>query len=68
VISYFSSPSSASWWIPMISMWMNWFVKDLVTTARKWQVWWLHRKVTSKFMSYVLQTPRLRNSENSRIV
>jgi len=38
---------------------MKWFVKDLATTARQWQVWGLRRKVVAKFMSYVLQTPCL---------
>ncbi len=36
--------------------------------ARQWQVWRLRTKIVTRFMSYVLQTPRLQQPENSRIV
>jgi len=39
-------------------------LKDLVTTARQWQVWRLLTKVVTKFMSYVLQSSRLLKLEN----
>jgi hypothetical protein len=56
VISYFSRPCLTSWRIPMVEcfVWwrMNRFRKDLATTARQWQVWWLLTKVVPKFMSY----------------
>jgi hypothetical protein len=39
-----------------------------VTDARHWQAWRLRTKIVTKFMSYVLQTPRLQKPENSRIV
>jgi hypothetical protein len=36
--------------------------------ARHRQAWRLRTKIVTKFMSYVLQTPRLQKPENSRIV
>jgi hypothetical protein len=40
----------------------------LEVTARQWQAWRLRTKIITKFMSYVLQTPRLQKPESSRIV
>jgi hypothetical protein len=39
-----------------------------VDIARQWQAWRLRTKIVTKFMSYVLQTPRLQKPENLRIV
>ncbi len=35
---------------------------NITNAARQWQVWRLRTKILTKFMSYVLQTPRLQKT------